>query len=362
MHRSRAFKFLVAALALGSALALSLATAAPDPSDAAPAALTRRVETAAVTASHAGEELRFAGTVRPVQRARLSFTMGGRLVARPVEVGERVLPGTVVARLETDGPSHAVAAAEAAHAEAAARAEQAARERERVEGLVAARAATPEELERTRAAAESAAAAAGRAAAELREARRRLDETELVAPWAATVTRVDAEPGEYLAAGTPVLSLSGSGPREVEVRVPESLLADLATGREATVALPFEGSVLSGRVSSVGRAAEGAGRLFPVLVSLPPGSEVAAGATAEVVLRRTARGALSVPLAAVLNPGGDRPAVFAVRDGRAVRVPVAVAALEGARVAVRGDLAAGDPVVVAGHSGLIDGDAVEVER
>ena len=51
-----------------------------------------------------------------------------------------------------------------------------------------------------------------------------------------------------------------------------------------------------------------------------------------------------------------------VRDGRARHVPVEVGDIVGERIEVRGALAAGEPVVVAGHTRLADGDAVEARR
>lgn len=334
----------------------------------------RHVETAPVTPATATSTLRFAGSVRPVERAVLAFAVGGRLAARPVEVGDRVGAGARLAILDGEETSHAAAAAEAAHAEAAAVAAQRRRDLDRVRGLAEKKAATAEELEQAEAAAEAAAAAVARAAASRGEARRQSGETALTAPWAGTVTEVWAEPGEYLSKGAPVVALSGDGEMEVEIRVPESLLPDLDAGQAVAVVLPFGGGRVAGTVTSVGRAAAGAGRLFPVRVALPATdrleSNLVPGTTAEVLVEREPKGALSLPLTAVLNPGGERPQVFVVRDGRAHAVPVEVATLSGARVTVEADLSPGDRVVVAGVSRLIDGDAVtetataadEVER
>lgn len=375
---SRTLKILAGAGLLAFALALSMAAAgpladgdAPARRPAADAAQPRLVETGGVTPSTTASTVGFAGTVRAVRRGALSFTVGGRLAERPVSVGQRVSAGAVLARLDRDELRHAVDAAEAAAAESAARAAQARRDLERVRRLTAAKAATAEELEQARSAAEVAAATAGNAAARLDEARRRLAEGVLSAPWDGTVTEVLMEPGEYAEAGAPVVRLSGDGALEVEVQLPESLLAAVSVGQEVAVEPTFGAAPRSGRVSSVGHAAAGPGHLYPVLVELPQtaqGSGLLPGAGAEVRFRRAPRGELSVPLAAVLNPGGSGAAVFAVRDGRAVRVPVRVGALDGARVAVLptggedgGRLRSGERVVVAGHTGLIDGDPVRTE-
>jgi hypothetical protein len=104
-----------------------------------------------------------------------------------------------------------------------------------------------------------------------------------------------------------------------------------------------------------------------VLVALPSHDALVPGVSAEIAFQRAPRGELSVPLAAVVNPGGARPAVFVAEDGRARRVAVEVMGVRGERVAVRGSLdgealADGDLVITAGLSALIDGDAVMVRH
>ena len=385
MKRSPVVIVVIAALAVVGGLGLASVLDAPaeeaGPADPEP----QRVETAEVRPTDASSTLRFAGTVRSARRARVGFSVAGRLVDRPVVVGDRVRAGQRLGRLESDELTNAASAAEAALGEARARAEQAERESRRVARLAEAKAATDEELERARSAVETATAAVRRAEANLDEARRRAGEAVLTAPWAATVTEVMANPGEYLSAGDRVVELSGDGRPEIEIRVPESFLAELAAGDTVDVELHFSarasgaaaGRALTGTVRSVGGAAGGRGRLFPVLVDLPADAGVAPGQAAEVLVRRSSGAGLSVPLTAILNPGGSRPVVFRVDpagggdgdDGemRAVEVPVVVEELAGERVAVSAagtatasgpGLAAGDRVVVAGHLGLIDGDPV----
>ena len=69
---------------------------------------------------------------------------------------------------------------------------------------------------------------------------------------------------------------------------------------------------------------------------------------------------LTLPVLAVVR-SADGTAVFRVRDGHAQRLPVTVLQLAGEQVLVRGDdIAAGDLVVYAGLSRLVDGDRVEI--
>jgi len=236
-------------------------------------------------------------------------------------------------------------------------------------------------------------AAEDAAAARLRESERLLAETGLRAPFDGTVTRVHYEPGEFAAAGQPVITLSGDGDVELEVEVPESVVGRIRVGDPATISMPVLGGLsVPGRITSVGLTAAGSGRLFPVVATLEPEesfgrrasgragspSPVAGegrgegfwrrdmprtGVTAELVLRLTSDDMLAVPVEAVVNPGGRHPSVFRVADGDVVdKVPVDVESLLGDRVAVRGDLDAGQRVVVGGQRGLLDGERVEVLR
>jgi len=328
----------------------------------------KRVRVAAVEAAAERRELRFSGVTRAARHARLAFSIGGRMVARSVDVGDRVEAGEVLARLDARELDNAVATARGALAEVAARRAQAERDLERARSLAEAKAATEEELEQVRAGLDAARAAEDAARARLAEAERMLGEAALEAPYAGTVTEVTLEPGEYAGPGRTVVVFSGHGELELEVEVPESVVPHVERGVEAQVAVPFMGRTVTGRVSSVGQAAAGPGRLFPVVVTIPEASGVVVGATAELVLALAADGALAVPVEAVVNPGGRRPAVFRLVDGdepRVRKVGVEVGTLLGDRVVVRAaadELAAGDLVVVGGQRGLLDGEVVDVEK
>ena len=357
---------LLAALSLGGAYFLAADAQTATERDAE--IRLKRVEVATVEAASESRELRFSGVTRAKQRARLGFLVRGRVIDRPVEVGDTVRAGQVLARLDRRALDNAVANARGALAEIEARRSQAERDRERTAQLVEAKAATGEELERSSAGLDALRAAETAAQARLREAERQLGESVLEAPFAGTVTEVMAEPGEMVVPGGPILVLSGDGAVELEVEVPESVVGHLIVGDAATVDLPVLGARgVEGRVVSVGRAAVGTGSLFPVRVLLEDGDRsLVAGATAELVLRLTNEGALSVPVEAVVNPGGHRPVIFRVvqvaEGARVEKLPVTLGNLLGDRVTVHGDLDVGHEVVVGGQRGLLDGETVEVLR
>lgn len=355
-------------LALLGAAALLLmprsdADTANDPGARRAAALAaaRTVRVAPVVATTDGREITLSGTVRAKRRTEASFSIGGRLEARPVDVGTRVAAGQVLARIDGRAWAHEAARAEAAVAELEIRVAQARRDLARVTKLFEARAATAEEREQVEASERAVASARDAAAAVAAEARRLVEETVLRAPFAGTVRDVRLEPGEYAEPGAAVVVLDGDGAVEIEVEVPEWAAGRIREGARVPIALPAAPEIrLEGTVTEVGRTAAGAGRLFPVVVRCPPDAPVAAGATAEVTLSIEGEPALAVPLRAVLNPGGRDAAVFRVQGDTARRVRVEPDRIRGELVSVRGELGAGDLVVVAGQASLGDGDTVTI--
>ena len=327
----------------------------------------KRVIVSTVEAAREVRELRFSGTTRAARRARLAFTSSGRMVARLVEIGDRVRSGQLLARLDDLEFENAVATARATLAELSARRAQTQRDRARAERLAAVKAATREEVERTAASVDALLAAEEAAQARLRETERQLlSRTCLLAPFAGTVTEVLLEPGEYARSGSPVVMLSGDGEVELEVEVPESIISRISVGDAVRLLLPVLGDQpLEGRVDSVGRSAIGPGRLFPVVATVASTDRLVVGATAELVLRLENDQALTLPVEAVVNPGGRRPSVFRVAENSSgvtavEKVQVEVGTLLGDRVIVYGDLAAGDRVVTGGQRGLLDGETVSV--
>lgn len=342
----------------------------------APSAATdrsiRRVRVAPVETIEGHSTLRFSGVTRAARRARVGFSLGGRITARPVDVGDRVAAGDELARLDDREWRHAVDAARATRSEIAAQQAQRVRDRDRVAALVEAKAATREELERAQAGVDALAGAEEAVAARLRDAQRRLADVRLVAPYAGTVTAVHQSRGEYATPGAPVVTLAGDGAVEVEVEVPESVVGHLSDGARVPVELPALGRRIDGQVTAIGRTTVGPGRLFPVVVTLDPPATaevpamaLAAGLTAEVTLALDAAPTLAVPVAAIVDPSGSHPRVFRVRrdgdDGASVeQVAVMVGTLRGHRVTLRGGLAAGDEVVVVGQHALLDGERVDI--
>jgi RND family efflux transporter MFP subunit len=320
----------------------------------------RIVETS-VAASHDGRRsLRVSGVTRAIQHARLSFTIGGRLASRSANVGDRVDAGTVLAQLDRRPLQNALRLAIADAQQAATELRQARRDRRRARKLARAQAIARADLEHAQSSARSFGALQMASHAAVDEARRMLDEAALRAPYDGLIGEVLVEPGEFVAPGQPVVALFGEVGLEIEVEVPESVLGRILVGSAAIIDLPLVGRpALRGTVHSIGRTAS-AGHVFPVIVRLADDPGIVVGMAADVTLDVQDDPGVTIPLPAVIDPGGQQSAVFRVDDGVARRLDVELGDLVGDRVRVEEGLLPGDFVIVDGHAALVDGDSVEV--
>jgi RND family efflux transporter MFP subunit len=334
----------------------------PEPITPRPDAL-KRVQVSRAEESVFHREVRFPGITRAAQRAVLSFGVPGRIAIGAVDLGQTVNTGDLISRLDDAQFRNAVKSAEAQLAEITSRADQADRDRQRMTHLVGEKAGTAEELEKVTASHKALQAGVSAARAQLSEARRQLCETVLKAPFSGTITAVLAEPGEWASPGRPVVEISGTGDLELVVQVPETVFTKIRKDQTVQIEFPFaHRSRVSGHIVSVSEAASGAGRLFPVLIRLPSQSGLSAGLTVELIITIAIEKQISVPFKAIVNPGASRPALFRLVEGRAERVAVELGQITDDRVAIKGAVNVGDWVVVAGHTSLTHGAAVEVRQ
>ena len=311
---------------------------------------------------------RFAGALSSEDRGPVGFSVGGRIEELYVAVGSRVSEGQRLGRLDRRPFDNGVEQARAALRRIESGLEQARRDLARVEAL--GEAATEEELESRQTAVQELEARRRGARSALDEAQRRLEESVLSAPYAGEVTRQIAERGEVVSPGAPVYFMSGEGERlEVELSVPEETMQTLTTESPVSISFPLSPDLPSvdAEISSLSEHASMPGGLFRLTLRLPRLGEMEQrlrpGLRVSAALPLYAGNSLfSVKTTALLSRPDGTPFVFLVRDGVAREIPLTMARVDDGRILVRGELNAGDRVVISGHRELVDGDPVEEVR
>jgi len=343
------------------AIAALISGCGQDPEAGGSDAEVRSVRVASVQIAQGARELRISGITRATRRATLAFLVSGTLTERAADLGAAVKADEVVARLYNPSLEPAVSAGEARIRELDARLEQLDRDQRRAADLRGRALISQEDLERVETNRSATRAARDLARADLAEARNRLRQSRLVAPFDGSVTDVRYEIGEYVAAGQPVVQLSALDQLEVELAIPETLIDRFEPDQAVVLDLTFlPGRQVQGSVVRTGDSGGQAGGLFPVEIALEPAEILRPGLTVELVLPLPSAPARFVPLAAILDPGTGRPRVFRVVDGRVEPVFVTVGRLFGDKVEVTGELAEGDLVAVTGLSALTPDQPVEI--
>lgn len=359
----------LATLAVAWTLALVVTACDQEPPAAEP--VLRPVRYQEVVATGGKRTRTFSGVARAGTESRLSFRVAGTIERINATVGQEVTAGTVLARLDAKDYQLQVREAEAGVAQAEAALRNAEAEYNRVGELYENQNASKSQLDGARAQAESARAQVEGARNRLALARSQLDDTTLRAPVAGSVAEVPVEVNENVRAGQMVVHLSSGSRLEVEVGVPEVLIAQIREGEPVDVAFDaLPGERFAAAVTEVGVAATGAGTTFPVTVRLTRSEPaIRSGMAAEVTFRLAngdSAARIVVPAVAV---GEDRQGrfVFVVEDrgdGTAVvhRRAVEVGELTSDGLEVSAGLEDGEIIATAGVRRLTDGLAVKLLR
>lgn len=366
MNLTHPFRLSHRPLTLGLSLlaAALLAACSPPPVAEEP---VRAVKVMTVGAAAFESTHEFAGEVKPRVESRLGFRVAGKLVGRSVEVGQRVKAGQVLGQLDPQDYRLAADAARAQVAAAQTQRDLAAADYKRFKDLRDQNFISAAELERRDTTLKAAQAQLEQAQAQLAAQGNQASYTRLVADVSGVVTGVDAEVGQVVAAGTPVVRLAQDGVRDVVFAVPEDKVGVLRVGQELPVRVWASQNGLKGKIREIAASADPVTRTFSVKLALdgaaadmpPLGStvyvtqSVAAPATQVIKLPTTA-----------LRQEGKGSAVW-VLDAASMTVKsqaVTVATADGNEAVIATGLAPGAQVVTAGVHVLTTGQKVMIYK
>ena len=334
------------------------------------------VKTGLVEEGTITEWLELQGRVSPPydRDATIAPLVAGRITFLSARVGEMVLKGEVLARVETavldDEMKTAEAASRRAEADLVFKRGVAKRSRD----LLAKGVASREEAESADAAAVAAESAQAEALSTVSTARRRRSWSELTAPFAGVVVRVDRRIGDYVdgTSATPVVEVAAVDGWEIVASATPASLKRLRSGQNAEVGglaqadakLGAAGPGLSATVSAIARAVDpttGAGdvRLRP---QSRPGN-VALGTPVEVRISVTSHEkAVLVPRAALRMAADGTAEVVVVEGGVAHVRKIETGLTESDHVEVISGLKVGAHVVIEDPIGIAEGARVTEEK
>lgn len=345
-------------LLLLAALGVLSACSQPAP----PEEPVRAVKVLTVGMSSVQSRTEYSGEVLARVESRLGFRVGGKIIRRSVELGQRVKAGQVLAQLDAQDYRLSEAAARAQLAAAATNRDLAAADFKRYKDLKDQNFISSAELERRESTWKAAQAQWDAAQAQLSGQGNQAGYTTLVADVSGVVTAVDAEVGQVVATGSPVVRIAQDGPRDVLFAVPEDKVQLLRVGYPAQVQVWASRTSVPAKVREVSASADPVTRTYAVRVALDAKDALPLGSTVSVSLAATGQGApalIKLPTSAFLR-AGDASAVW-VLDAASMTVQltkVDIATADGNQVVVSSGLKPGMQVVSTGVHVLQPGQKV----
>jgi len=311
----------------------------------------RPVKVIEVAATQTSRALDYSGSVHARREMALGFRINGKITERLVDIGDHVTTGEPVARIDTTDYALSVRSAEANLAAAEQQVETTALARKRAEELFARKFSPKSQLEQAELSYNQAVSTRDAAQSALDQARNQVTYGTLRADRTGIVTAINAEVGQVVSAGSPVITVAADGEKEVQVAVPENDIFAFKPGKKVQVTIwSNEGITLSGTVREVAGSADPRSRTFAVRVSLPDDPRVLLGMTASVsATAEDGPSMVSVPLSA-LSKEGEQVLVWTVEPANATvhARPVKVADFDGTDARIAEGLKPGDLVVTAG--------------
>ncbi|MDB6051608.1 MAG: mdtE 2 [Pseudomonas sp.] len=306
------------------------------------------------------------GDVQARVQTQLSFRVGGKIIQRMVDVGDRVSAKQVLAKLDPKDLQTSVDSAVAAVAAEQARVTQTSAAFVRQEKLLPKGYTSRSEYDSAQAALRSSQSALKAAQAQLANAREQLGYTALVADAPGIITARQAEVGQVVQATVPIFGLARDGDRDAVFNVYESLFVNPPTNQAVQVTLLDNPQIVAtGKVREVTPAVSaqtGTLQVKITLSQLPAGMEL--GSVVSVALSIPAKASVQLPWAALTKGLGDQlgqPAVWVIDDqGKANLHAVHVGRYLTGSVVISDGLNAGEQVVVAGGQLLHPDMLVEI--
>lgn len=342
-----------------AALAVALVTGGCSRSSASdPRLQSPRVEVFQAEAADPASRA-FTGVVAARVQSDLGFRVGGKILERCVDVGQRVRKGQVLMRLDAEDLELSLAAQQANVEAARARYTQTKADEARSAALVASGVVSRQEYDHARAALDSAKAQLEAAEAQARVSDNSSVYAVLLADADGVIVRTLSEPGQVVAAGQTVIQLAHDGPREALINLPEGVRPDL--GAPASARLYGQDRTYPARLRQLSDAADPASRTFEARYVLEGDAATAPlGSTVVLTLphRQTSeKPSVTVPVGAIHDTGGG-PGVWIVSDTSEVKFrAVAIVAIGKEEVIVRG-VGVGETVVALGAHLLHEGEVV----
>jgi RND family efflux transporter MFP subunit len=181
---------------------------------------------------------------------------------------------------------------------------------------------------------------------ELEIARQQLTDSTIYAPFDGVVQEKRTSVGEYLAAGTPVVSVVRMDPLRLRAEVPERQAHNVQQGLQVRVTVEGDSNVYTGVIARISPSISEQNRILIVEAEVRNNGRLRPGSFARADIVADAKSlSPAVPANAIVSFAGiDK--VITIQDGKALEKPVTVGRHAGEWVEVLSGVKTGDTVII----------------
>jgi len=317
------------------------------------------------------EQIRtLSGIVAPVEATKLSFEVQGKIEKIDVNLGNEVVKGQELARLNQRSFLLGLQSAKAQYQQAKATLLDARNSHNRYEKLLKQGVVSQSGFDNAKATFDASKSATDVAQAQLDIASKNLQDSILLAPYDGIITKRLFEPSQQISAGQSLFEIEGKHGLEVHVMVPETLIRELTQNTILPISFPVLPELtMQARITEIGTRAEFA-NAFPVTVVLQGDNPLLrAGMTAEVEFSFAGTGrtghrgdAIRIPVTALRAGLAQKAYVFVYnkKTQLVIKTQVQTENIFKNEIIISSGLKQGDIIATAGVAFLRDGQQVSL--
>lgn len=195
-------------------------------------------------------------------------------------------------------------------------------------------------------------------------AAKNLNDCKLYAPFSGVIAEKNVEAGQNILPGMPVASLVTTSMLNVKIAVPETEIAALSIGQEASFTVPaLNGKAFTACVAEKGVVANPFSRSYEVKLKVEDGTAgLLPGMVVDVALPSVVEGNVScvIPAHVVQLDERNHAFVWVVKDGKAHKSVIQCGEYAAEGVAVLSGLSVDDSIIVEGQQKVCEGAEVSL--
>jgi len=317
-----------------------------------------------VVEPESAQRVTLTGTVQPRVQTDFGFRVLGRLIARPVNVGDLVEQGETLAAIDPIALDFAVRSATAALSNSQAQLVNAEGIADRQNRLIGTGATTQASVDSAQQALAAAQAGVAQAQAALAKAKEQQSYAVLRSTYSGVVTATNAEIGQVVSVGRTVVSVAQPELRDAVIDVPDPIARELSIGSRFTISLQLNPAIgVPGEVREIAPDADPATRTRRVKIGLDnPPDTFRLGSTVSAILSSDGAATIRLPASALLEWEGHT--MVWIIDPKTLTTSmreVRVAPERGEEITILAGLEPGARVVTAGVHTLTKGQSVRLD-